>query len=112
MKKGWLVAYKPGNHEPATGYRTDDWPSTIGAVAEWGQVLRREMEAPDLWAELAEERDVLARPSEAPPEENTPFSADELNVFDGSSRHSRNTSARRMNWKRGSAPKSSHGWTI
>lgn len=53
--------------------RYGSWHSLLEAVERWLEFLRREIETPDLWSELARERELVASPpAEA---ENTSFTA-------------------------------------
>jgi hypothetical protein len=77
-KRGWKAYYRPGNDKPEDQVRPGLWPGMLQAVSEWAQVIKRERDAPDLWAELAQQQEALSRPSRG---ENTPFSADEMDVL-------------------------------
>jgi hypothetical protein len=57
-------------------YRAHSWTSAEQSVSRWLEEVKQDLETPDLWAELQQEREMLGTaPAEAT--ENTPFSADE-----------------------------------
>lgn len=61
--------------EEGTG-RTYGWPAVLATVRNWLGYLERELEAPDLWAEIQREQDVLGQFAPAAVE-NTPFTPEE-----------------------------------
>jgi hypothetical protein len=68
-------AFQPG--EEAVSERTGlvSWSQLLPAIPRWLNLVRREIEAPDLWAEVERERELVG---EAVPEiENTPFTPEE-----------------------------------
>ena len=73
----WAYVYEPGVDTPHRAGRAGTWPYELLEVNRWLGAVRREVETPDLWAELERERAVLARPS-ADDGQNTPFEAREL----------------------------------
>jgi hypothetical protein len=52
------------------------WGSVLGSVDEWAEEIERYASMPDLWAELASDREVITRAS-APDVENAPFTESE-----------------------------------
>lgn len=67
-----IVEYSPGQtteHAIANGVA---WNSALIVVAEWLANLKREYEAPDLWAELVRQREIAGGAADAEIE-NTPF---------------------------------------
>ena len=52
------VTYSPGHSSPEEKIITVDWPAQLHAVETyWLPVLRRELEAPDLWGMIARQRE-------------------------------------------------------
>ena len=75
----WSIFYRPADGRPETAERVHaGWEDVLRNVAIWLDVIAREAGAPDMWAELRRERETLAKPSEAPPEEKYPFRPEEL----------------------------------
>jgi hypothetical protein len=70
--------YSPGKDLLVEERGTIMWALQIDAVREWLAALRQEVSAPDLWGELALERDLVA---ELGPVENTPFTAEEQELI-------------------------------
>jgi hypothetical protein len=69
------LAYSPGSEKPTELEINLDWIGKLSAVRLWLYNLKREIEAPDLWAALSQEQEILnLEPSEAV---NTPFTLDE-----------------------------------
>jgi hypothetical protein len=52
------------------------WQSLIERISRWLRDVKRDLETPDLWAELQRDAQLLFG---APSDDNTPFSPDELN---------------------------------
>ena len=70
-----FVTYSPGAKRLTSWEARPNWSGMLEAVQRWLGYLKREVEAPDLWAALAEEQELLgAEPAEAV---NTPFNAEE-----------------------------------
>lgn len=70
-----FVTYSPGAKRPTSWEARPNWSGMLEAVQRWLGYLKREVEAPDLWAALAEEQELLhAETSEGL---NTPFNAEE-----------------------------------
>ncbi len=60
---------------PPRPLRHYTWPTVEGRIQLWAAEVKRDVETPDLWAELQRERDLIgARHEDA---ENTPFTPDE-----------------------------------
>ena len=70
-----FVTYSPGANTQESWEARPNWSGMLDSVQRWLGYLKREVEAPDLWAALAEEQELLgAEPAEAV---NTPFNAEE-----------------------------------
>lgn len=66
----------PGGSTPKSSVRAETWDQQLSHVRDWLQCLEREIEAPDLWAEIAQER-TLAEAASSAPATNRPFTPDE-----------------------------------
>ena len=72
---GTIVRFSPGEETSQEQSNELSWTGKIGKLRLWLGYLKREVEAPDLWASLARERELLGvEPAGAV---NTPFSAEE-----------------------------------
>ena len=70
-----FAKYTPGSESIEQTDSKINWLGKIAAFRRWLGYLKREVEAPDLWAALAQEQEMLgAEPAEAI---NAPFSAEE-----------------------------------
>jgi hypothetical protein len=70
-----FLSYSPGEQRPQQTENKLNWVGKREAVHHWLMYLKREIDAPDLWASLAQGRELLgAEPVGAV---NTPFTADE-----------------------------------
>ena len=71
----FAVSYSPAEETRQQHIEQSNWAGKISILAKWLDYLKREVEAPDLWASLAQAQEMLgAEPTEAV---NTPFSAEE-----------------------------------
>lgn len=64
-RDGWEVKYAPGDSLPEEEEPCDDWLFIVGRLYRWANRLKQEIDAPDLWAEVARSRqlfDVVASP--------------------------------------------------
>ena len=66
--------YSPGREKPRAYESCDGWEELRYHVVEWAQSLKGELDAPDLWAAVAQSK---ALPAAAAAEENTPFTPEE-----------------------------------
>ena len=71
----WTAAYEPGADAPDAFVRDLRWTQELYETQRWAHIVQRELETPDLWAELERENAALEALAEA---ENSPFTADEL----------------------------------
>ena len=70
-----FIFYSPGQESPIENGTKIDWIGKLSVVRLWLSNLKREVEAPDLWASLSQEQELLSlEPAEAT---NTPFTPDE-----------------------------------
>ncbi|MEI8013283.1 MAG: hypothetical protein WCH20_00455 [Nitrospira sp.] len=70
-----FLSYSPGPQGPNETERNIGWTGKYLAVERWLTYLKREIDAPDLWASLAQEQELFsAEPAGAV---NAPFNADE-----------------------------------
>jgi hypothetical protein len=70
-----FLSYSPGPESPTETEHRLDWGGKRSAVYRWLTYLKREVEAPDLWASLSQEQALLSlEPAEAT---NTSFTPDE-----------------------------------
>lgn len=70
-----FVEYSPGPNSQESFEMHPDWIDRLAGVNRWLSYLKREVETPDLWASLAQEKEMLgAEPVEAV---NTTFNAEE-----------------------------------
>jgi hypothetical protein len=67
--------YVPGPQGPETRTHAGEWQYVIRYIIEWAERVRAEHEAPDLWAELQQQRELMTGVPEAL--ENTRFTAEE-----------------------------------
>lgn len=72
---GHLCTYSPGEDTLFGGEYPGTWPNQMAYVRNWLGYLKREAEAPDLWAMLGEENALSAAASPEPYDENTPFTS-------------------------------------
>jgi hypothetical protein len=71
---GWEGSYVVGEAAPWP-YKEVIWPNVEKRVERWAGEVKKDLETPDLWAEVRREREILRwAPDEA---ENTPFTPDE-----------------------------------
>ena len=68
--------YSPGTDRTVAIEYPGDWDGQFNHCKKWLDNLKREIEEPDLWATVAEEKQLVA--SASADIENTPFSADEI----------------------------------
>lgn len=68
---GHSALYSPGSDARVARRPTHTWPSQLSCVIEWLKHLKREIEAPDLWGAVAQERKL----AEAASSSETPNSA-------------------------------------
>jgi hypothetical protein len=71
-----VAFYTPGLDQPHDTRHAGNWESQLGYVRSWLEYLRREWEAPDLWAELASGRELGSVVSDAVTD-NSPFNPQE-----------------------------------
>jgi hypothetical protein len=76
----WKGAWQPTREAPLASETLGTWINVLRAVSGWLDVLRAEIEAPDLWAELQRERSAVMGPALEEPA-NTPFSSDEREII-------------------------------
>ena len=70
----WEGSYVVGDAVPWP-FHEYVWSNVEERVEHWAAKLKRDLETPDLWAELQREREILSRtPDDA---ENTPFTPEE-----------------------------------
>jgi hypothetical protein len=50
--------FRPGRQGPPEGINAGDWPTELGYVRDWLQLVKAEHETPDLWAEVGKEREL------------------------------------------------------
>jgi len=74
----WAV-FGPGRQSPEDRVRTVIWESQLTSVREWLIYLRREIETPDVWAEVGRERKLLSAPG--PDDGNSQFSDEERRLI-------------------------------
>lgn len=74
----WAYHYVPGTAAPYTGGRAGGWAAEMSAFDRWLETVKAEIGSPDLWAALERERELLLRPGEIGPDNNEPFTAEEL----------------------------------
>jgi len=67
--------YVVGDDSPRA-YEVHIWPVLVDRVRGWLDAVKRDLETPDLWAELGGNRELLA-PAAGTDVENTPFTSDE-----------------------------------
>lgn len=71
--------YSPGNQSPESHSAPGGWGGELVRVGRWLGYVRRELAAPDLWAEVGRQRQLLALPR--PETENAPFTEDERRLI-------------------------------
>jgi hypothetical protein len=71
----FVITCEPGNEHAQERRLFGSWQNVMQHLHEWLGWLRREVEAPDLWGQLEQERELVASPPTVV--ENTPFTADE-----------------------------------
>jgi hypothetical protein len=76
----WFALFQPGDGSPTYSANEGEWQYELMALHRWLDVCKREIEAPDLWAALAQEQEILRHPT-AQIEQNTPFTADEIQTI-------------------------------
>lgn len=75
--EGHLCIFMPGKDTLRGGEYPGTWPNQMAYVRKWLTYLKREAEAPNLWAMLGEENALSAAASPELYSENTPFTAAE-----------------------------------
>lgn len=75
------AVYRPGPQGPSFQINAGDWRNEVGYVLEWLENVRREFEAPDLWAELRNQRELEAAPTPGGGEDNSPFTEPERELI-------------------------------
>lgn len=73
--------YQPGPQGPTEKTNAGDWPQELSYVRQWLGYVKREYEAPDLWAELERQRELVIAPPGAP-EDNSPFTPQERELIE------------------------------
>ena len=73
---GFLATFSPGKERLIETYINSNWDGQRGSFKQWLQNLRREIEQPDLWAEVAKYQ-LPPGVRVGPQATNEPFSADE-----------------------------------
>jgi len=68
------ASYAPGPERPYVRTSCQRWESVRANVDHWARTIKREIDAPDLWAAVAQEK---ALAGSAASEENTAFTEDE-----------------------------------
>jgi len=66
------------------------WPNLILRISRWVENVKRDVDTPDLWADLRRETDLLGGGSDESIE-NTPFTPEERNFIEGRFRILRDT---------------------
>jgi hypothetical protein len=72
------VRFRPGVDEYVTEEDGLDWPDVAQQLVRWLGALREELEAPDLWAELAQTPEVLET---GDPDHNDPLTPAEIRAI-------------------------------
>ncbi|HBB96526.1 MAG TPA: hypothetical protein DC054_14155 [Blastocatellia bacterium] len=67
--------FSPAEYERAVGVTAGTWPKLLDAVQRWAVCLKRELEEPDLWATISEEKKLAEGASEG--NDNSPLSPNE-----------------------------------
>src|SRR5689334_12587207 len=67
---------------PAWPYDAYSWTAIIPRISRWLKEVKRDLETPDLWAELQHEAELLGGASNED-NENTPFTPEEQNEIVG-----------------------------
>jgi len=75
LRGGHYAIFSPGNETPRESQYPGEWVGQLGYVDQWLGYLRREIEAPDLWATVAAGPGIDAGTS------NAPFTPTELEVI-------------------------------
>jgi hypothetical protein len=75
-----LLEYAPGEDAEIEDVVRPAWIAARDDVATWLASLARELEAPDLWAELERERQIVGE-APGPEVENTPFTQEEQQLI-------------------------------
>ena len=70
----YYTSFRPGHDRPYGRSRGSNWRDTLIDVKTWAKYVAAEIEAPDLWAAIAQEKALAAS---AASEENTPFTPEE-----------------------------------
>ena len=79
----YVVAFEPGTESPRGKVVGVAWPNVLDAVAIWLACVKREHDAPDLWAQMEQQRRLIGDVVDQAPD-NAPFGATELaRVVDG-----------------------------
>ncbi len=80
----YYVAYSPGNNTEMHRDAVIAWASVASHVHTWAANLKREIEAPDLWATLSQETDFAGLAEVQAEGDNTPFSeAEQTQIREG-----------------------------
>jgi len=82
--EGHWCEFSPGAQSPSEAHPSNTWFKQMDHVGSWLKYLRREIQAPDLWATLAGGSTLSAVAASAQPGENSPFSPPELKRIEGS----------------------------
>lgn len=76
--------YAPGSSTPSLVATPGSWTAQVMHVSQWLGYLKRETEAPDLWATLSGGSALTEVAASAQPGENTPFTRGELQQVEAS----------------------------
>jgi hypothetical protein len=72
-----LGHYSPGTETAEDVMRAGSWAAHLTNVAQWLQNLKREFYAPNLWDELAKQRELTAATEPSDDADNAPFTLEE-----------------------------------
>lgn len=72
----YIARFSPGHSDMVEESSVHGWEGLLSVVGEWLVYLKREIEAPNFWAAVSEEKKLIEASSQE--EENRPFNQDEL----------------------------------
>lgn len=80
----WLPEFSPGSEAELfiSDSDLDNWKDKLTSIQAWLRYLKREMEAPDLWAAISNE-ETLAEAASSEEMEDTPFTPEEVKYLSG-----------------------------
>lgn len=82
MRDGHYARFSPGRESLIDSEYPGGWPGQLGYVYKWIDYLKREIEAPDLWSSLQQER-LLVDAATSSEGEDRPFTQDEVRYISG-----------------------------